>query len=93
MSNIISIEKARTKKARKATKASKVKNMKPSVEARIDRIIRSLDAIEIGRYHEFSMQECADYIAWVAAFHKAPRSTWEPIAERITELFKSGHTD
>ena len=63
--------------------------MTRGVEKKIDRIRQSLDAIERGRYHEFTLSECADYIAWLAKYKKAPREVWAPLCDQVTRLFNT----
>ncbi len=57
---------------------------------KLQRIERSLDAIESGRYSELTLSQCCDYIAWVAKFKKVPRKTWLPLCERATQLLSLG---
>lgn len=59
------------------------------VEKKIKRVERSIDFMERGMRGELSASQCADYIAWVAKFHKVPKNVWEPLCERLTELFES----
>lgn len=60
-----------------------------TVEKRLERVSRSIDFMERGMRGEFSASQCADYIAWVARFHKVSQNVWEPLCERLTELFES----
>ena len=56
-----------------------------------ERIKASVDNIERGFRPEFTLDKCADYVAWVAKFGKVPREEWEPVCDRITELFETGY--
>lgn len=60
---------------------------------KLQRISRSLDAIENGKSHEFTLAQCCDYISWVAKWNKVPRSEWEPLCEKATKLLQSGFYD
>ena len=55
-----------------------------------ERVKESVRRIEKGQRGEFTLSRCADYVAWVAKFHKVPKSEWEPVCEAITELFEMG---
>lgn len=57
---------------------------------KLKRVERSLEAIECGRYSEFSIFECCDYIAWVAKWKKYPEEIWLPLCEKVTELLELG---
>ena len=48
------------------------------VTRKVDRIKRSLDALERGRFSEFTIYQCFDYIAWLAKVKKVPEKTWRP---------------
>lgn len=61
------------------------------IEKRLDRISRSLFAIENGGYSEFTLHECADYISWIAKYRKVPESIWHPICDKIIYLLKNGY--
>jgi len=61
-----------------------------SITKKLQRIERSLDAIESGRHSEFTLFQCCDYIGWVVQFHKVPEKTWAPLCERVTRLLDLG---
>ena len=55
-----------------------------------ERVKESVRRIENGQRGEFALSRCADYVAWVAKFHKVPKNEWEPVCDAITELFELG---
>lgn len=59
------------------------------VSTRVERVQRSLDAIENGRPSEFTISQCCDYIAWLAKWKKVPRSIWEPMCEQATRILEN----
>ena len=56
-----------------------------------ERTKESVERIERGLWSEFDLFECADYVGWVAKFRKLPKSEWEPVCEKITELLELGY--
>ena len=60
------------------------------VAKKVQRIKRSLDALERGSFSEFTIYQCCDYIAWLAKFKKVPEKTWRPLCEQATALLESG---
>lgn len=52
----------------------------------VDRIKRSLDKIENGRYSELSIQQCVDKIDWLARWKKVPEDVWVPLCEQATRI-------
>lgn len=58
------------------------------IQKKIKRIERSLDRIERGSWSEFSIEDCADYIGWLAKFNKVPESVWSPLCDRIIQIFE-----
>ena len=58
------------------------------VARKLNRIERCLNAMEQGKYSDLDIHACCDYIAWVAKYKKAPRSVWEPLCEKATEVCK-----
>lgn len=59
------------------------------VSTRVKRVQRSLDAIENGRYSEFTIDQCCDYISWLAKWKKVPASVWEPMCEQATRILET----
>ena len=55
---------------------------------KVKRVERSLDAIECGRYSELTLQQCCDYIAWIARWKKVPREVWAPLCEKATKILE-----
>lgn len=60
------------------------------IDKKINRIRRSLDAIECGRYSELTYGYCCDYIAWLAKFKKVPESVWSPLCDQAVRIADSG---
>lgn len=56
---------------------------------RVRRVQRSLDALESGRYSEFDIHQCCDYISWLQRWNKVPRSVWEPMCEQATRILEN----
>ena len=52
----------------------------------VERVERSLNNIERGRYSELTLFECAERIDWLAKWKKVPKEVWEPLCEKCTEL-------
>lgn len=52
----------------------------------VDRIKRSLDKIENGRYSELSIQQCVDKIDWLARWKKVPEDVWVPLCDQATRI-------
>ena len=59
------------------------------VAKKVQRIKRSLDAIEGGRYSELDIHQCCDYISWLAKFKKVPEETWRPLCEQATQILEN----
>ncbi len=59
------------------------------VAKKVQRIKRSLDAIELGRYSELDIHQCCDYISWLAKFKKVPEETWHPLCEQATQILEN----
>ena len=57
---------------------------------KLKRIEKSLDAIESGKFSEFDIYQCCEYIGWLAKWKKVPKSVWEPLCNRATEIMNSG---
>lgn len=57
--------------------------------SRLQRIQRSLDAIETGQYSEFTISQCCDYIGWLAKWNKVTKEVWEPLCEQATRILDS----
>lgn len=66
--------------------ASKTKS---GVEKKLERIQRSLDNIELGRYAEFNISYCCDYLAWCAKYKKVNENVWVPMVEQATRILKN----
>lgn len=64
--------------------------LQPGVAKRLKRIERSLNAIESGKPHEFTLDDCSKYVGWLVQYKKVPKSIWEPICDRITALYDAG---
>lgn len=60
------------------------------IASKIRRIKNSLDAIEAGRFSEFDIYQCCDYIGWLERFKKAPREVWLPLCEQATRILENG---
>lgn len=69
--------------------AQKAKKL-TGVQFKIQRIQRSLDAMEVGRYAEFDIHYICDYLSWLAKFNKVPREVWVPLVEQATRILESG---
>lgn len=65
------------------------RNIKNDVPSRTRRIQRSLDALESGKYAEFDIHQCCDYIFWLQKWNKAPREIWEPMCEQATRILEN----
>lgn len=52
----------------------------------VEKVQRSLERIEQGRYSELTLYECADRIDWLAKWKKVPEDIWVPLCEKCTEL-------
>ena len=59
------------------------------VAKKVQRIKRSLDAIEVGRYSELDIHQCCDCISWLAKFKKVPEETWRPLCEQATQILEN----
>lgn len=59
------------------------------INRKLNRIQRSLDAIESGRYAEFSASYCADYLSWCFRYHKEYRERILPMVDLLTKYFES----
>lgn len=59
---------------------------------RLKRVERSLDALECGRYSEFTLEQCCDYIAWIAKWKKVPNDVWVPLCEKATRILEGSRS-
>lgn len=64
--------------------------MNMSIEKKLDRIQRSIDALESGRYTEFSASYCADYLSWCYRFRRDYRQRVLKMVNQLTEVFEYG---
>ena len=60
------------------------------IAGKVQRVKRSLDAIERGSYSAFDIYRCCDYISWLAKFKKVPKETWLPLCEQATRILDAG---
>lgn len=61
---------------------------KVQIPNKLKRVERSLDAIECGRYSEFNIYECCEYIGWIAKWKKVPNDIWVPLCEKATKILE-----
>jgi hypothetical protein len=64
--------------------------MKDTITCKLNRIQRSLDAIEAGRFAEFSASYCADYLSWCYRYKKEHRQRALQMVKQLTMIFESG---
>lgn len=59
------------------------------VNSKLERIQESLDNLELGKYAEFDIHQCCNYIGWVAKFKKVPKEVWEPLCEQAIRMLEN----
>lgn len=60
------------------------------IPAKVKRVQRALNQMELGKYHDLTLSQCCDYIAWLSRFKVAPAEVWEPMCEQATRLLEEG---
>ena len=55
---------------------------------KVERVQRSLDALEIGKYAEFDIHQCCNYIGWLARWKKVPEDVWKPMCEQAIRILE-----
>ena len=58
--------------------------------AKVKRVQTALDRIERGLWHDLTLSQCCDYIAWLSRFKVVPAEVWEPMCEQATRLLEEG---
>lgn len=61
------------------------------IDNKLQRVQKSLDAIENGRHSELTLSQCCDFIAWAAKWKKYDKVVWLPMCEQATRLLEEGH--
>lgn len=56
---------------------------------RAEQIEDCLSRIERGLYSTLNINQCCDYISWMAKFKKVPREVWEPLCDKATEILEA----
>lgn len=59
------------------------------VEKKLERIQRSLDNMELGRYFELDISYCCDYLAWCAKYKKVNENVWLPMVLQATSILNN----
>jgi len=52
----------------------------------VEKVQRSLDNIERGKWSELSIQQCVDKIDWLARWKKVPEDVWVPLCDQATRI-------
>jgi len=52
----------------------------------VEKVQRSLDNIERGKWSELSIQQCVDKIDWIARWKKVPEDVWAPLCDQATRI-------
>lgn len=71
---------------------TKVKNNKKSnikTSYRYKEMLRILDKAEYQEVDFLTLSKIADYISWLAKFHKLPKEEIDALAIRMTAIFES----